>query len=269
MALINDASEAQLQRNLGTRAVENGINEDILRVKASFSIISQFVEGNHWRQTLPNSEKSKIICSVSQEFCSICFETCSDRSGTIITSCQHHFHAVCLVKSLASGSCNSCPLCRRPAETIVAENSDGDCLRFLAMLMMSLQAVEKCYQKFALGLIERQRIYSSIISSLHNPNQVDLSISSTMILTSVSEAVKRDCNVLNRLTEFNVSCYEYYKDQLYKYDQRTGRKISLSIMEIIRDTGFSRDCVSRDGKCHAVSWKKDLYDMYQNMIKFY
>ena len=73
--------------------------------------------------------------------CSICLESCTDRTNRVTTACGHVFHPACLVEHFSFG--DRCPNCRRDAVDTVDNSREGMCIRFLCMLTLNVRMVEK------------------------------------------------------------------------------------------------------------------------------
>ena len=57
----------------------------------------------------------------STEECSVCLMELGCHAECVTLACRHTFHAFCIVETLGTGSCRSCPLCR----TVVAKLVPG------------------------------------------------------------------------------------------------------------------------------------------------
>ena len=123
-------------KRLRAEATELQINEESRAALIRYKILKRHIRN----MDLPTS-RSRNLQAVEGECC-ICFEPFQFASQQILTACQHAFHPGCLVHALGTGSCTSCPLCRRTAAGLVPSGVDGDCIRFLAMIRVNANAVQ-------------------------------------------------------------------------------------------------------------------------------
>ena len=179
---------------------------------------------------------------VLDEECSICFEPFSLACRVITTSCGHIFHPVCLIEALGTGSCTSCPLCRRSAAGLVPEGRDGDCLRFLAMLKINANAVESCHED-CMSAVEAH--LATLQRTLEDrwlpffPNE----------RRRITQELGNLLNLVKGLKTFDDLNWEGFRKIVKKFDKHTGFKVSAEIGARLQGFRFIKDSsISGNGR---------------------
>ena len=126
----------KFQKRLQAEAPDLFVNDEFRAALIRYKIFKK-----HIRTMDLVSARSRNMQAIDGECC-ICFEPFQFESQRVLTTCQHAFHPGCLVHALGTGSCASCPLCRRTAAGLVPSGIDGDCMRFLAMIRVNANAVQ-------------------------------------------------------------------------------------------------------------------------------
>ena len=162
--------------------------------------------------------------------CCICFESFHFLSDMITTTCSHRFHPVCLIDALGTGSCTTCPLCRRSAAGLVPDGVDGDCLRFLAMVKVNAHAVDRCHEEIMAALE-----HSLTASQAEVDSRPDWALP---CIGSPRNRIMRDLDVnivmLDQATQFDILNYEGFRKILKKFDKRTGYNVSAGLLKSIQ-----------------------------------
>jgi hypothetical protein len=140
----------KFQKRLQTEAPRLLISEDYRIALIKYKILKKHIGAMCTANAEDRSHEQP-----AERDCSICLEQFHGASNMISTSCGHSFHPYCLIRSLSSGPCNCCPLCRRPAARLVPTGNDGECLRFTAMVHVNANAVQRCHEG-TLRLIESE-----------------------------------------------------------------------------------------------------------------
>jgi SPX domain protein involved in polyphosphate accumulation len=177
--------------------------------------------------------------------CCICLEQFRVASDMISTSCDHQFHPYCLIKSLGTGACNSCPLCRRSAAGLVPSGYDGDCLRFLAMIQVNVNAVQRCHENMLRLLDTELNSYQQHFVSLRHRAVNERQQLNSEILKSLER--------LDATMQYDALNYEGFRKILKKFDKRTGCCVSSSMLTDLQRHGFFLDSsVFGNGRCAAL-----------------
>uniref|UniRef100_A0A7S4PRK4 RING-type domain-containing protein n=1 Tax=Cryptomonas paramaecium TaxID=2898 RepID=A0A7S4PRK4_9CRYP len=202
------------------------IDESFVDSVVRYKILKKFIKNTceHYgnRCCSPDIETSESAQ------CCICLDSIEAHHG-VTTSCSHHFHPACLITSLSTGTCDSCPLCRRPAKQLVPSGLDGETLRFLAMVLVNMNAVDACHTKFMGDLESRLHQYES-------GSYLD------------SEMIQRDIETLEKVIEFDHLNSEGFRKILKKFDKRTGMGVSEGMLARLRNCRFAKDA---DARCQA------------------
>jgi hypothetical protein len=177
--------------------------------------------------------------------CCICFEQFHVASAMISTSCGHQFHPYCLIKSLGIGACNSCPLCRRSAAGLVPSGYDGDCLRFLAMIQVNANAVQRCHENMLRLLDTELNSYQQYFARLRQRPVNERHALNAEVLMSIER--------LDATMQYDALNYEGFRKILKKFDKRTGCAVSSSVLADLQRHGFFLDSsVFGNGRCAAL-----------------
>ena len=162
--------------------------------------------------------------------CCICFETFQFLSDTITTTCRHNFHPVCLIDALGTGSCTTCPLCRRSAAGLVPDGVDGDCLRFLAMIKVNSNAVDRCHEE-TMTVLEHH-----LASNQTEVNAVDHWALPCFVgeRNRLMQDLEVNMMMLDQATQFDALNYEGFRKILKKFDKRTGYNVSAGTLKSIQ-----------------------------------
>ena len=169
--------------------------------------------------------------------CCICFETFNFAINMISTNCGHNFHPYCLIKSLGTGHCTSCPLCRRPAAGLVSTGYDGDCLRFMAMVLVNSNAVQHCHET-SLRILEADlQLYQHALAS----QRINATTGHPVLAAQISSSLER----LELLMQYSALNYDGFRKILKKFDRRSGaRPLSPHILPRLESRGFSLDAAA-------------------------
>ena len=140
----------KFQELLESEAPRVGILGDGSIIMVKYGILKAYIAG---LDTSGSGEQNST--TMIDGDCSICFEPFHSSPRSITTKCGHSFHPTCLIRSLGFGACSSCPLCRCKSMDLMPDGIDGDCLRFLAMVLVNTKAVEQSFHQ-ALGSVEER-----------------------------------------------------------------------------------------------------------------
>jgi hypothetical protein len=176
--------------------------------------------------------------------CCICFESFNFAINMISTNCGHNFHPYCLIKTLGTGHCTTCPLCRRPAAGLVASGYDGDCLRFMAMLLVNCNAVQHCHET-SLRILEAElQSYQQTLASQRN---------TAAALAALAPQIAASAERVELLMQYGALNYDGFRKILKKFDKRTGCGASSQVLADLRRRGFVADAaVFGNGRCAAL-----------------
>ena len=191
-----------------------------------------------------------------EENCCICFEPFDAVFGSNVkTSCGHDFHLNCLVKSLSMCSC--CPLCRCPAAELVPGGVDGECIRFMAMMEVNINAVHHCHEYFIFSLHRRMKLLLSDSLPKHE--------SETSIVRRLGE-YEKELDLLNATTEFCCINAEGFRKIAKKFDKQTlsRYRVTEAVLASLRMRPFYADALSPNGSCRLALLQERLLSLVAN-----
>jgi hypothetical protein len=227
----------KFQKRLQSEAPSLLISEDYRIALIKYKVLKKHIGAMCSTNVHDRSQWPQAECD-----CCICLEQFHSSSSMISTRCGHSFHAYCLIKSLSSGTCNCCPLCRHPAAGLLPTGNDGDCFRFLAMVHVNANAVQRCHQG-TLRLIE---------SELQHYQQR----AAKLQMWPIRERLALEAEVLKSLEQLDATMqygalnYEGFRKILKKFDKRTGCAVSSSVLADIQRHGFFLDnSALGNGRC--------------------
>ena len=229
----------KFQKRLQSEAPHLLISEEYRIALIKYKILKKYI-----RTMCATSVQDRQEPSLEGDCC-ICLEQFDRASHMISTSCGHCFHPNCLIKSVGTGPSHCCPLCRRSASELVPVGNDGDRLRFLAMVNVNANAVQRCHEN-SLRLIESEL--------QHHQQQA-----AALQLWSMNERHELEAEVLLSIKRLDATAqyaalnYEGFRKILKKFDKRTGCGVSSSVLADLQRNGFFLDCSALgNGRCTAL-----------------
>ena len=204
-----------------------------------------------------NRADSAELKSSEQEetCCSICFEPFNHVYGmNVTTSCRHEFHLNCLVKSLSLYTC--CPLCRCPAAELVPGGIDGESIRLMAMMEVSMNAVHHCHQSFVSSLQTRIEMLASKAEPSNEPAHSVVRL----------EEYGRELDLLNATVEFCWINAEGFRKIARKVDKLTMSRyrVSDAVLGSLQSRPFYHGALSPDGSRDLMFLKARLQELIAN-----
>ena len=165
--------------------------------------------------------------------CCICLEPFHFASHMITTRCAHSFHPTCLVRALGTGSCTSCPLCRRTAAGLVPAGAEGDCLRFLAMVHVNARALQHCHDA------AMRAIHASLADACaEEPPSRLWPWAGAQRRAALADDAEAAAAALDAIVRFATLNYEGLRKILKKFDKRTGFCVAGATMAELRRSSF-------------------------------
>ncbi len=229
----------KFQKHLASEAPSVYLNEDFRTALIKYKILKKHISAMDIGQI-----SSRLGQQVDGE-CSICFEPFQFAISVITTTCNHGFHPNCLIQALGTGPCTSCPLCRRTAAGLVPAGLDGDILRFLAMVHVNANAVQRCHESMMRLLESRLAGFQELLrrgGGRHREHREPL-----------AAAASEDLARLQTVLRFSALNSEGFRKILKKFDKRTGCGASSQVLADLRRRGFVADAaVFGNGRCAAL-----------------
>jgi SPX domain protein involved in polyphosphate accumulation len=129
---------------------------------------------------------------------------------------------------------------------LVPTGIDGDCLRFLAMVLLNTQAVERCHEGTLQYLETRLQQLSQRLSmgpQQHAKEEVD----------AMEAEVAASLEMLETAIRYGALNYDGLRKILKKFDKRTGFGVSPVALESLQRRAFVADAATEGtGRCMAL-----------------
>jgi hypothetical protein len=217
----------KFQKRLEEEAPALWVSESFRQSMVKYKILKKHIKAMN-----PETIHQRVCDRVDGDCC-ICFEPFQVASRRITTACGHDFHPFCLIASLGTEACSSCPLCRRTAAGLVPSGLDGDLLRFMAMVRVNAKAVQSSFEnalRYLEGAFDR-----------HQTQAANLNYGRPLEIHQLARTVADTLAVLDATIKFGALNYEGFRKILKKFDKRTGCGASAQMLPDLQRMGFVAD----------------------------